>query len=65
MLEIPESLTIAGQMNETMLSKKTVGKPCLYCGNVIQKANYMGGTVYFCPACQRIRYSSQKEFPEK
>lgn len=50
---------------QTMLSKKTVGKPCLYCGNVIQKANYMGGTVYFCPACQRIRYSSQKEFPEK
>lgn len=38
----------------TMLSKKTVGKPCPYCGNVIQKANYMGGTVYFCPVCQEI-----------
>lgn len=38
---------------QTMLSKKTVGKPCAYCGNIIQKANYLGGTVYFCPECQR------------
>lgn len=38
----------------TMLSKKTVGKPCPYCGNLIQKANYLGGTVYFCPACQEL-----------
>lgn len=37
---------------QTMLSKKTVGKPCPYCGNIIQKANYLGGTVYFCPECQ-------------
>ena len=35
-----------------VLSKKTVGKPCPYCGNIIQKANYLGGTVYFCPECQ-------------
>lgn len=38
----------------TKLSKNTVGKPCPYCGNMIQKASYMGGTVYFCPACQEI-----------
>lgn len=38
----------------TLLSKKTVGKPCPYCGNVIQKASYLGGTVYFCPACQEL-----------
>lgn len=38
----------------TKLSKHTVGKPCPYCGNIIQKASYMGGTVYFCPACQEI-----------
>lgn len=38
----------------TMLSKKTVGKPCPYCGNEIQKTNYLGGTVYFCPGCQEI-----------
>lgn len=35
-----------------VLSKNTVGKPCPYCGNIIQKANYLGGTVYFCPVCQ-------------
>ena len=37
---------------QTLLSKMTVGKPCKYCGNIIQKANYLGGTVYFCPGCQ-------------
>ncbi|MFG6355297.1 MAG: endonuclease VIII, partial [Acetatifactor sp.] len=36
----------------SILSKNTVGKPCPYCGNTIQKANYLGGTVYFCPCCQ-------------
>lgn len=36
------------------LSKKTVGKPCPYCGSLIQKANYLGGTVYFCPMCQEV-----------
>lgn len=39
---------------QTLLSKKTVGKSCPYCGTLIQKANYMGGTVYFCPACQEM-----------
>jgi len=39
---------------QTMLSKKTFGKPCPYCGSLIQKANYMGGTVYFCPMCQEM-----------
>lgn len=37
---------------QTILSKKTVGKPCPYCGSLIQKTNYLGGTVYFCPLCQ-------------
>lgn len=37
---------------QTLLSKMTVGKPCPYCGNIIQKASYLGGTVYFCPGCQ-------------
>lgn len=35
-----------------ILSKKTVGSPCPYCGNIIQKANYLGGTIYFCSGCQ-------------
>ncbi len=36
----------------TKLSKKTVGSDCPYCGNTIQKATYLGGTIYFCPGCQ-------------
>lgn len=36
----------------TLLSQRTVGKPCPYCGTEIRKANYLGGTVYFCPMCQ-------------
>lgn len=39
---------------QTMLSKKTVGNPCPYCGSLIQKMNYLGGTVYFCPLCQEL-----------
>lgn len=46
--------TLLGQAGgyRTKLSKKTVGKPCPYCQNTIQKMNYMGGTVYYCPVCQ-------------
>lgn len=36
----------------TKLSRNTVGKPCLVCGETIQKAPYMGGAVYWCPRCQ-------------
>ena len=39
---------------KTILSKNTVGKPCPVCGAVIQKAAYMGGTVYWCPKCQPL-----------
>ena len=63
-VETLEKMTIAGGRNtekdlfgnkggyQTLLSKNTVGRPCPYCGNLIQKASYMGGTVYFCPMCQ-------------
>lgn len=62
--DVLERMTAAGGRNtekdlfgekgsyQTLLSKMTVGKPCPYCGNMIQKANYLGGTVYFCPGCQ-------------
>ncbi|NLI93525.1 MAG: endonuclease VIII [Peptococcaceae bacterium] len=36
----------------TILSKNTVGKPCPVCGAEIQKAAYLGGSVYWCPECQ-------------
>lgn len=37
----------------TQLSKNSLHKPCTKCGCEIQKAAYMGGTVYFCEKCQR------------
>ena len=39
---------------KTRLSKKTAGKPCSTCGTLIKKESYMGGSIYFCPECQRI-----------
>ncbi len=36
----------------TLCSKNTVGSPCPRCGKTIEKKAYMGGSVYFCPACQ-------------
>lgn len=38
----------------TLLSKNTVGKTCPVCGADIQKAAYMGGSVYWCPVCQPL-----------
>lgn len=40
---------------QTILSKKTVGGPCPACGTAIQKAAYLGGSIYFCPECQKLR----------
>ncbi len=38
---------------KTLLSKNTLEKPCLKCGNDIVKEAYLGGAVYFCPVCQK------------
>jgi len=38
----------------TILSKNTSGKPCSVCGTLIKKEAYMGGSIYYCGACQRI-----------
>ena len=38
----------------TLLSRNTAGAPCPVCGESIQKAAYMGGSVYWCPACQPL-----------
>jgi formamidopyrimidine-DNA glycosylase len=37
----------------TKLSKNTAGKPCPVCSSGIQKEAYMGGSIYYCPTCQR------------
>ncbi len=39
---------------KTRLSKKTVKKPCPLCGNIIEKAAYMGGSIYYCSVCQKM-----------
>ena len=37
----------------TIMSRNNLGNPCPACGEPIQKASYMGGSVYCCPHCQR------------
>jgi formamidopyrimidine-DNA glycosylase len=37
----------------TQMSKNTVGKLCPVCGGIICKENYMGGSIYYCPGCQK------------
>lgn len=37
----------------TQLSKNSWNAPCMRCGYEIHKANYMGGTIYFCEHCQK------------
>jgi len=36
----------------TRMSRNTVNTPCDSCRTTIVKANYLGGSVYFCPTCQ-------------
>lgn len=38
----------------TVLSKNTAGLPCPVCGGKTVKEAYLGGSVYFCPECQRF-----------
>jgi formamidopyrimidine-DNA glycosylase len=38
---------------QTILSSKTWKQPCPVCGGCIIKEAYMGGTIYYCPNCQK------------
>ena len=38
----------------TRLSKNTVSAGCPRCGGPITKEAYLGGAVYYCPACQPL-----------
>jgi formamidopyrimidine-DNA glycosylase len=38
----------------TILSKNTVNKPCPVCGSLIKKEAYLGGSIYYCPECQKL-----------
>jgi len=37
---------------ERILDTTTKGTPCRECGTLIEKAQYLGGAIYFCPTCQ-------------
>ena len=37
-----------------IMDKNAVGNPCPECGGSIEKTQYLGGTCYFCPSCQRL-----------
>ena len=39
---------------DRIMDKNAAGKPCPRCGKPIEKMQYLGGTCYFCPACQRL-----------
>jgi formamidopyrimidine-DNA glycosylase len=36
-----------------IMDKHAVGKSCRQCGSQIEKAQYLGGAIYFCPTCQK------------
>lgn len=36
----------------TKLSRKTHQQPCQLCDQNIQKSQYLGGAIYYCPGCQ-------------
>ncbi|NLB32198.1 MAG: endonuclease VIII [Tissierellia bacterium] len=38
----------------TKLSKNTANKSCKVCSTPINKEAYMGGSIYYCPKCQKI-----------
>jgi formamidopyrimidine-DNA glycosylase len=38
---------------QSTLYSKTAGTPCPNCATLIEKKAYLGGSVYFCPTCQK------------
>jgi len=38
---------------KSIMSRNTIGTGCPSCGGAIEKQSYMGGSIYFCPECQR------------
>ena len=39
----------------TVMSNKTLEKPCPGCGGTIVRQAFLGGNVYFCPSCQPLK----------
>lgn len=39
---------------KVILSKNTYKNPCPHCGHEIIREAYLGGTIYYCPECQKL-----------
>ena len=39
---------------KVILSSKTFKDPCPVCGDKLVKESYLGGTIYYCPSCQKL-----------
>ena len=39
---------------KTILSKNTLDNPCPHCASALVRQAYLGGNIYFCPACQPL-----------
>ncbi|MCE5234879.1 MAG: endonuclease VIII, partial [Eubacteriales bacterium] len=39
---------------KTILSANTLKNPCPICGGALVREAYLGGNIYFCPACQAL-----------
>jgi len=39
---------------KSQVSRNTLGKPCARCGETIVKEAYLGGSVFYCPDCQKL-----------
>ncbi len=39
---------------KTLMSRNTYRAPCPKCGGVVVKEAYLGGSVYYCPTCQKL-----------
>ena len=39
---------------KTIMSKNNVNGSCPVCNNNIKKENYLGGSIYYCPKCQKL-----------
>lgn len=50
---IPKKYQMLGGY-KSILSKNTYDLPCPLCGYGIVKEAYMGGSVYYCPECQKL-----------
>lgn len=37
---------------DRLMDSRAAGQPCLSCGTIIEKIQYLGGACYFCPSCQ-------------